>query len=160
MARRIHVIPIIHGLISDRETIPKILRRSSSMPRANISDGNQRSHPAGMNAVIMHLLDGRRPQIRGSATSDTLVPTSCTSTVVGNSERDPLHLELIHPVTGEAATAQHTITHQQSYTTQLPYQPIHPHHSTHSEFYKEGASRPLELSPSSKDLNAFLSIYL
>ena len=64
-----------------------------------------------MNAVIMHLLEGQRPQIRGSATSDTLVPTSYTSRVVGDSERDPLHSELIHAVIGEAATAQLTITH-------------------------------------------------
>ena len=82
------------------------------MTSANISDGNKRSHPAGMNAVIIHLLDGRRPQIRGSATSDTLVPTSCTSRVVGDSERDPLHSEIIRPVIVEAATAQHTITHR------------------------------------------------
>ena len=81
-------------------------------------------------------------KIRGSATSDTLVPTSCTSRVVGDSERDPLHSELIHPVIGEAATAQHTITYQQSCTAQLPYRPIHPHHSAHSEFYKERAPRP------------------
>ena len=51
----------------------------------------------------------------------TLVLTSCTSRVVGDSEQDPLHSELIHPVIGEAATAQHTITYQQSLTTQLPY---------------------------------------
>ena len=81
-------------------------------------------------------------KIRGSATSDTLVPTSCTSRVVGDSERDPLHSELIHPVIGEAATMQHTITYQQSRTAQLPYRLIHPHHSAHSEFYKEWAFRP------------------
>ena len=112
MARRIHVIPGIHGHISDGETVPEIRCRPSSMTSANISDGNKRSHPAGMNAVIMHLLDGRQPQIRGSAISNTLIPTSCTSRVVGDSERDPLHSELIHPVIGEAATAQHTITHR------------------------------------------------
>ena len=142
VARRIHVIPGMHGLISDGETAPKIRCRPTSMTSANISDGNKRSHPAGMNTVIMHLLDGRRPEIRGTATSDTLAPTPCTSRVVGDSERDPLHSELIHPVIGEAATAQHTITYQQSYTAQLPYRPIHPHHSTHLEFYKEWASRP------------------
>ena len=108
----------------------------------------------------MHLLDGRQPQIRGSATSDTLVPTSCTSRVVGDSERDPLHSELIHPVIGEAATAQHTSHINRSYTTQLSYRPIHPHYSAHSEFYKERASRPSELSSPSKDLNAFLTTYL
>ena len=102
----------MHGLISDGENTPEIRCRPSSMTSANICGGNKRSHPAGRNAVIMHLLDGQRPQIRGPATSDTLVPTSCTSRVVGNSERDPLHLELIHPVIGEAATAQHTITNQ------------------------------------------------
>ena len=112
MARKIHVIPGMHGYLSDWETAPEIRCRPSSMTSVNISDGNNRSHPAGMNAVIMHLLDGRRSQIRGSATSDTLVPTSCTSRVVGDSERDPLHSVLIHPVIGEAATAQHTITHQ------------------------------------------------
>ena len=160
MARRIHVIPGMHGLMSDGETAPEIRCRPTSMTSANISDGNKRSHPAGMNAVIMHLLDGRRPQIRGSATSDTLVPTSCTSRVVGDSERDPLHSELIHPMIGEAATAQHTIIYQQSYTAQLPYRPIHPHHSAHSEFYKERASGPSGLSSLSKDLNAFLTVYL
>ena len=102
----------MHGLISDVETAPEIRCRPSSMTSANISDGNKHSHPAGMNAVIMHLLDGRRPQIRGSATSNTLEPKSCTSRVVGDSERDPLHSELVHPVIGEAATAQHTITNQ------------------------------------------------
>ena len=112
VARRIHVIPGMHGHISDGETAPEIRCKPSFMTSANISDGNKRSHPAGMNAVIMHLQDGRRPQIRGPATSDTLVPTSCTSRVVGDSERDPLHSELIHPVIGEADTAQHTITHQ------------------------------------------------
>ena len=94
------------------ENIPEIRCRPSSMTSGNISDGNKRSHPTGMNAIIMHLLDGRRPQIRGSAISDTLVPICCTSRVVGDSERDPLHLELIYPVIGEAATAQHTITNQ------------------------------------------------
>ena len=90
----------------------------------------------------------------------TLVPTSCTSRVVGDSERDPLHSELIHPVIGEAATAQHTITYQQSHIAQQPYRPIHPHHSAHSEFYKERASRPLRLSSPSKDLNTFRTVYL
>ena len=42
----------------------------------------------------------------------TLVPTFFASRVFGDSERDPLHSELIHPVIGEAATAQHTITNQ------------------------------------------------
>ena len=88
------------GLISDGETAPEIRCRPRSMTSANISDDNKRSHPAGMNAVMMHLLDGRRPLIRGSATSDTVVPTSCTSRVVGDSEQDPLHSELIHPVIG------------------------------------------------------------
>ena len=100
------------GLISDGVTAPEIHCRPSSMTRANISDGNKHSHPTGMNAVIMHLLDGRRPQIRGSATSDTLVPRSCTAIVVGNSVRDLLHSELIHLVIGEAATTQNTITNQ------------------------------------------------
>ena len=81
------------------------------MTSANISDVNKRSYPAGINANIIYLLDGRRPQIRRSASSDTLVPTYCTSRVVCDSERDPLHSELIHPVIGEVATAQHTITH-------------------------------------------------
>ena len=148
------------GIISIGEIAPDIPCRPSSMTSANISDSNKRSHPAGMNAVIMHLLDGRRPQIRGSARSDTLVPTSCTSRVVGDSERDPLHSELIHPVIGEAATAQHTITHQQSRTAQRPYRPIHPHHSAHSESIKRRPPAPLRLSPSSKDLNAFLTVYL
>ena len=112
MARRIHVIPGMHGHTSDGETAPEIRCRPSSMTSANISDGNKRSHPAGMNAVIMHLLNDRRPQIRGSATSDTLVTTSCTLRVVGDSEQDPLHSELIHPVIGEAAARQHTITYQ------------------------------------------------
>ena len=102
----------MHVLISDGETAPEIHCRPSSLTSANISDGNKRSHPASMNAVIMHLLDGWRPQMRESATSDTLAPTSCTSRVVGDSERDLLYLELFHPVIGEAATAQHTITHQ------------------------------------------------
>ena len=109
---RIHVIPGMHGLISDGETAPEIRCRPTSMTSANISDGNKCSHPAGMNSVIIHLLDGRRPQIRGPATSDIPAPTSCTARVVGNSERDLLYSELIHPVIGEAATAQHTITHR------------------------------------------------
>ena len=138
VARRIHVIPGMHGLISDGENAPDIRCRPSSMTNANISDGNKRSHPAGMNAVIMHLLDGRRPQIRESATSDTLVPTSCTSRVVGDSERDPLHSELIHPVIGEAATAQHTITYRQSHAAQLLYRPIHPHLSQTQSSIKRG----------------------
>ena len=41
----------------------------------------------------------------------TLLPTSCISRVVGDSQRDPLYLELIHAVIGDTATAQHTITH-------------------------------------------------
>ena len=111
VARRIHscMHKWSHIRRGDRTRDPL---QTSSMTSANISDGNKRSHPAGMNAVIMHLLDGRRPQIRGSATSDSLAPTSCTSRVVGDSERDPLHTELIHPVIGEAATVQHTITHR------------------------------------------------
>ena len=104
------------GLISDAETAPEIRSRPSSMTSANISDGNKRSHPAGMNAVIMHLLDGRQAQIRGSATTDTLLPTSFTSRVVGDSEQDLLHSELIHPVIGEAATTQQTIIYQQLLT--------------------------------------------
>ena len=135
------------GIISIGEIAPDIPCRPSSMTSANISDSNKRSHPAGMNAVIMHLLDGRRRQIRGPATSDTFVPPSCTSRVVSDSERDPLHSELIHPVIGEATTAQHTITYLQSRTAQRPYRPIHPHHSAHSEFYEEGPSHPLEDSP-------------
>ena len=118
VARRIHVIPSMRGLISDGETAPEIRCRPSSMTSPNISDGNKRLHPVGMNAVSIHLQDGRRPQIRGSATSRTLVPTSCTSRVVGNSEQDPLHLELIHPVIGKSATAQHTMTIDRSHTAQ------------------------------------------
>ena len=109
---------------------------------------------------------GRRPgrnhlhPKESSCTRNTLVPTSCTSRVVGDSERDPPHLELIHPVIGEAAPAQATITHQQSYRAQLPYRPIHTHHSAHSEFYSEGTSHPSRLSSPSKDMNAFLTVYL
>ena len=98
------------GLISDGETAPEIRCGLSTMTSANISDSNKLSHPAGMNTVIMHLLDSQRPQIRRFAISDTLVPTSCTSRVVGDSERDPLHSELIYLVIGEAGTTQHTIT--------------------------------------------------
>ena len=106
----IHVC--MNGLILDVETATEIrCRPSSTMSTSNISDGNKRSHHAGMNAFIKHLLDGRRPQMRGSAISDTLIPTSCTSRMVGDSERDPLHSALIHPVIGKAATAQHTISH-------------------------------------------------
>ena len=130
------------GIIFIRETASDISCRPSSMMSANISDGNLHSHPAGMNAVIIDLLDGRRPQIRGPATSDTHVPTSYTSKVVSDSEYDPLHSELIHSVIGVAATAQHSITYQPADTAQLPYRPIHPHHSEHSEFYKERACRP------------------
>ena len=161
MARRIHIIPGMYGLISDGETAPEIRCRPSSMTSANISDGNKRSHPAGMNAVIMHLLDGRRPQIRGSATSDTLVPTSCTTRVFGDLARDPLHSELIHPVIGEAATAQHTITHRT-----IIYKPSSPiNRSTHTTKYtqssiKRGPPALQGLSPPSKDLNAFLTVYL
>ena len=97
------------GLTSDGETSPEIRCRPSSMTSDNISDSNQCSHPAGINAVIMHLLDGRRSQNRGSATSDTLVPTSCTARVFSDSERDSPHSELIHPVITEAVTAEHTI---------------------------------------------------
>ena len=100
------------GLISDGETAPEIRCRPSSMTSANISDGNKRTHHGGMYDIIMHRLDGRQPQICGSTTSDTLVPTFCTSRVLSDSERDPLHLELINPVIGETATAQHTIIHQ------------------------------------------------
>ena len=100
------------GIISIGETAPDIRRRTSSMTSAVISDGNMRSYPAGMNAVIMHLLDGRRPKITGSATSDTLVPTFCTSREVGNSEQDPLHSELSHLLVSEAATVLHYTTHQ------------------------------------------------
>ena len=103
MAQRIHFIPSMHGLISDREIAPEIRCRPSSMMSPNISDGNMRSHPAGMNAVSIHLQDGRRTLLRGSATSSTLLPTSCTSRVVGDLERDLLHSELIHPVIGDAA---------------------------------------------------------
>ena len=161
MARRIHVIPSMHGLISNGETAPEIRCRPRSMTSANISDGNKHSHPAGMNAVITHLLDGRRPRKRGPATSDTLVPTSCTSRVVGDSERDPLHSELIHPVIGEAATAQHTITHRT--IIHSPSSPIdrstHTTQSTQSSI-KRGPPATLDLFSPSKDLNAFLTIYL
>ena len=97
------------GLTSDGENAPEIHCRPSSMTSANISDGNKHSHPAGMNAVIMHLVDGRRPQIRGSATFDTLVLTFWTSRAVGDSGRDLLNSELTHPVIDEAASVQHTI---------------------------------------------------
>ena len=129
-------------LISDGETAPEIGCRPSSMTSANISDGNKRSHPLGMNAVIMHLLDGRRPQIRGSATSDTLVLTSCTSRMVGDSERDPLHSELIHPVIGEAATAHHTITNQPIIHSPAPLLTDPPTPLNTLRVYKEEASRP------------------
>ena len=101
------------GLISDSEIIPAICARPRSMTSANISDGNKRSdwNPVGMNAIIMYLLDGQRPQLRGSATTNDLVPSSCSSRVVGDSERDLLQSELIHPVIGEVAITQHTITH-------------------------------------------------
>ena len=100
----------MRGLISDGETVPEIRCRPSSMMSANISDGNKRTHPPGMNAVIMLILNGQLPQIRGPATSDTLILTSCTSRAVGDSDHDPLHWELIYPVIGEVSTAQHTIT--------------------------------------------------
>ena len=54
------VIPSMAGLISDGENAPKIRCRPSSMTSANISDGNKRSQPACMNAVIKHTPDGRR----------------------------------------------------------------------------------------------------
>ena len=92
------------GLISDGETAPETRCRPSSMMSTNISDGNKRSHPAGINAVIMHLLDSRRPQIRGPAISDTLIQTSCTSRVLGDSERDPPNSELINLVISETDT--------------------------------------------------------
>ena len=132
----------MHGLISDRENAPEIRCRPSSMTSANISDGNKRSHPAGMNAVIMHLLDGRRPQIRGSSTSDTLVPTSCTSRVVGDLERDPLHSEPIHPVIGEAATAQHTITYRPITYSPASLSTNPPTPLSTLRVYKEEAPRP------------------
>ena len=90
----------------------------------------------------------------------TLAPTSCTSTVVGDSERDPLHSELIHPVIGEAATAQHTITYQP--ITHSPASLSTDPHTPLSTLrvYKERASRPSGLSSPSKDLNAFLTVYL
>ena len=148
------------GLKSDGESAPKIRYGPSSMTSANISDGNKCSHPAGMNAVIMHLLDGRRPQIRGSATSDILVLISCTSRMVGNTERDPVHLELIHPVIGEAATAQHTITNQPIIHSPAPLSTDPPTPLNTLRVYKEEASRPSRLSSSSKDQNAFLAVYL
>ena len=130
------------GHISDGETAPEIRCSPSSMTSANISDGNKRSHPAGMNAVIMHLLDGRRPQIRGSATSDTLVLTSCTSRVVGDSERDPLHSELTHSVISEAATAQHTIAHRPITYSPAPLSTDPSTPLSTLRVYKEEAFRP------------------
>ena len=123
-------------LISHGETVPEIRYRPRSMTYLNISDGNKRTHSAGMDPVSIHLQDSRRPQIRGSTISSTLVPTSCTSRVVGDSERDPLYLELIHPVIGEAATAQYSMIIDQSYTAQRPYRPIIPYQQESREFYK------------------------
>ena len=73
------------------------------------------------------------------ATSDTLVPISCTSRVVGDSERDPLHSELIHPVVREAATAQHTITDQSIIHSPAPLSTDPPTPlSTYRVPYREG----------------------
>ena len=52
-------IPSMAGNISDGETAPELRGRPSSMTSANISDGNKRSHPACMKAVIKQILGGR-----------------------------------------------------------------------------------------------------
>ena len=149
------------GLRSDRENAPKNHYRPSSMTGTNISDGNKCSHPAGMNTVFMHLLDSRRPHIRGPATSNSLVPTSCTSRVVGDSERDPLHLELIHSMIGEIVTAQHAITHRVIIYSPAPISTDPPTLlSILRVRYREVLLHSQELSPPSKDLNTFLAIYL
>ena len=85
------------GHISNGENAPEIRCRPSSMTRANISDGNKRSQPACMNAVIKHTLDGRRLRIR-----DPLHPTTMYQRPA-HLEWSAItpHLESIHPVIGE-----------------------------------------------------------
>ena len=75
-------------LTSDREKATKIFSKAISLPSTDKSDGNKRSHSEELNTVIMHTLDGLRPQIGGPTLSNTLVQTSCMSRVVCNSEQD------------------------------------------------------------------------
>ena len=91
-------IPSMAGLISDGETAPEIRCRPSSMTSANISDGNKRSQPACMNAVIKHTQDGRRLGRRDPPHPTTLyrrpAPREWSAITP--------HSEFIHPVIGEA----------------------------------------------------------
>ena len=69
------VIPSMAGLTSDGVNAPEIRCRPSSMTSVNISDGNKRSQPASMNAVICKgrgcrysRLDGTRARVKGQGT--------------------------------------------------------------------------------------------
>ena len=93
------VIPSMTGHISDRETTPEIRCRPSSMTSANISDGNKRSHPACMKAVIKHILGGRGLGIREPA-----YPTSmyrCSAPLEWSAFKP--HSESTHAVIGEVS---------------------------------------------------------
>ena len=98
--------------------------------------------------------------IESSCNSKHRWPISYNSRVVGDSERDPLHLELIYLVIGEAATMQHTIS---STNHTSPSSPID--WSTHTTLNTQSSIKrrcpaPSDLSLPLKDLNAFLTVYL
>ena len=62
--------------------------------------------------------------------------------MVGDSERDPQHSELIHPVIGEAATAQHTITHRPITYSPAPQSTDPPTPLSTLRVYNEEVSHP------------------
>ena len=92
------VIPSMAGLISDAENAREIRCRPSSMTSANLCDGNKRSQPACMNAVIKHTPDGRRLGRRDPPHPATLyrrpAPREWSAITP--------HSEFIHLVIGEA----------------------------------------------------------
>ena len=78
------IIPSMVGHISDGDTASEIRCTPSSMKSTNIGDGNKRSHPACMKAVIKHILGGRRLGKANADISNIHVTMSCTSRVVGD----------------------------------------------------------------------------
>ena len=110
------VIPSMTWNISDGETAPEIRCRPSSMTSANIRDGNKRSHPAYMKAVIKHTLDGRRLGIR-----DPPHPTSmyrCPAPLDWSAITP--RSESIYPVIGDAGIHADTTRPSNNYP-QLSY---------------------------------------
>ena len=156
--RKDPVKPSMTGHISDGETTPEIRCRPSSMTNANICDGNKRSHPARMKAVIKHILGGRRLGRTRASISNIHVPTSCTSRVVCDYAALGVHSSGHR---SDSHTCKHTITIKQSPTAQLSYRSIHLHHHNQRKVYIRRASHPPKiLSSPSKVLNAFLFEYL